>query len=115
VARSGHLMMSIAKQIENPATLTLSAAHGIMLDAAGHFALLTLPIAATLLITSLAGNFAQGGFTLTPEALTPNPERFNPVENLKKVFGLDRLVELSKQCLVLVGIGLACYGLFKRA
>lgn len=114
-ARSGHLMAGIAQQIENPAPLTLSAAHGLLLEAANHFALLTLPIAATLLITSLAGNFAQGGFTLTPEALMPRAERFNPVENLKKVFGLDRLVELAKQCLVLVGIGLACYGLFTRA
>ncbi|MBI1766174.1 MAG: flagellar biosynthesis protein FlhB [Acidobacteria bacterium] len=115
VTRSGRLITSIAQQISQPTSLTLSAAHGIMLAAAGHFALLTLPIVATLLLTSLASNFAQGGFTLTPEALLPNAERFNPAENWKKVFGLDRLVELAKQCLVLAGIGLACYGLFTRA
>jgi flagellar biosynthesis protein FlhB len=115
VARSGQLLGSIAKRVEDPVPLTLSAAHGLMLEAVANFAWLTLPVAATLLITSLAGNFAQGGFTLTPEALTPRAERFNPVENLKKVFGLDKVVELAKQCLVIVGIGVACYGLFVQA
>jgi flagellar biosynthesis protein FlhB len=115
VARCSHLLASIAKQVENPTPLTLSAAHGLMLEAVGNFAWLTLPVAATLLITSLAGNFAQGGFTLTPEALTPRAERFNPVQNLKKVFGLDKVVEFAKQCLVIVGIGVACYGLFSQA
>src|SRR5581483_607255 len=115
LARASHLLSGLAARVSDPAPLTASAVHGIITEAVGNFALLALPITAALVTTSLAGNFAQGGFSLTPEALMPRADRFNPAANWKRVFGLDRVVELLKQCLLIGCIGAACYGAFARA
>jgi flagellar biosynthetic protein FlhB len=66
------------------------------------------------LAAGLAGNFAQGGLTFAPKALMPKAERFNPVANLKRVFGSNGPVELLKGLLKLGGISAACYGVFLR-
>ncbi len=115
LAHSRHLLSGLATWVSNPEPLTIAAAHGMMIAAVGNFALLALPVTAALLITSLAGNFAQGGFTLSSEALKPRADRFNPAANWKRVFSLDRPVELLKQCLVIGCIGAVCYGVFMRA
>jgi flagellar biosynthetic protein FlhB len=115
VARGQHLLAELAMRVSDPQPLTLSSVHGLLLESLGHFSLLVLPVTATLLITSLAGNFAQGGLTLSPEALTPKAERFNPAENWKRVFSPDRIVEFLKQMLVLGGIALACWNVCVQA
>lgn len=115
LARGRHLIVRLAHYVGDPQPFTLASAHGLMLDAVWQLTLLVLPITATLLITSLAGNFAQGGFTLAPEALAPKAERFNPAENWKRIFSLDRVIEFVKQGLVLGGIALACWSVCLEA
>jgi flagellar biosynthetic protein FlhB len=95
--------------------LTVPAVHGMLADALGALAMLTLPVVAAALAAGLAGNFAQGGFTFTPSALIPRAERFNPITNLKRIFSSNGLVELLKSMLKLAGIALVCYGVFARA
>src|SRR5207253_1628089 len=67
------------------------------------------------LAAGVATNFAQGGLTLTPEALKTGWKKFNPLENVKRVFGSNSLVELLKSLLKLGGIMAVCYGLFTHA
>ncbi|MFN0087978.1 MAG: flagellar biosynthesis protein FlhB [Blastocatellia bacterium] len=114
-ARGGHLVTELARRIADPAPLTISASHGLLIEAAGDLALLSLPVITAKLAASLAGNFAQGGFTMSPEAFTLSKERFNPAANLKRVFSADRLVDLSYQFLIIGGIVAACYGVFVQA
>lgn len=60
------------------------------------------------LLAAVAAGVAQGGgWSLNFEALTPKPERLNPVENLKNVFSLRGAVRLGKS-LVPVAI-LGCF------
>jgi flagellar biosynthetic protein FlhB len=68
----------------------------LLFGAAKVFALMFLPIVAVAMTASLAGNFAQGGFTLTAAALTPKADRFSPAKNIKKIFGPDSVVNLGK-------------------
>jgi flagellar biosynthetic protein FlhB len=110
--RGGRLLAGIVKYIANPEALTIQTVQGMLIDASIQLALMASPVIAAALAAGLAGNFAQGGFTLTPEALIPKADRFNPAANLKRVFSVDRIVELIKELLVLVGIGGACYGVF---
>lgn len=115
VERGQHLVSSLAQRVSDPQPMTVSSAHGLLIEAVGHLTLFVLPVTATLAITSLAGNFAQGGFTLSPEALTPKAERLNPAENWKRVISLDQVVALFKECLVLGGIALACWSVCTEA
>src|SRR5437016_3808051 len=84
-ARAGRLFTGVTARIGVSDPLTAPEAHGMMISAVGNLALLALPVIAAAIAASLAGNFAQGGFTLTPEALKPKAERFNPMANLKRV------------------------------
>lgn len=115
LVRCSHLMTGITRRIDSPESMTSLMAHKMMLEAVANIALLSLPVIAATLAAGLAGNFAQGGFTLSTEALAPKAERFNPAANIKRVFGMDRIIELLKQALILGGIGLVCYGVFARA
>jgi flagellar biosynthetic protein FlhB len=115
LARGSRLMLGVLKHASDPSPLTNETVHEMMTDAASDLAMLTLPLMGAVLVASLAGNFAQGGFTLTPEALARGRERLNPASNFKRVFSADRLVELLNQCLVIGGIVLVSYGVFVRA
>src|SRR5690349_17952804 len=83
-ARAERLFTGVTERISAPDTLTALEAHGMMINAISNLALLAFPVIAAAMAASLAGNFAQGGFTLMPEALKPKAERFNPMANLKR-------------------------------
>lgn len=96
--------------------LTVEAACEVFADALASLGALSLPVVAAAFAAGLAGNFAQGGFTLAPEALKPRADRFNPVANLKRAFtgGGGGPVELLKSFLKLGGLALACWGVLAR-
>jgi flagellar biosynthesis protein FlhB len=63
-----------------------------------------------VLVASFAGAVAAGlaqggGWSLHFEALTPKPERLNPVENAKNVFSLRGLVRLGKSLVPVGALG----------
>jgi flagellar biosynthesis protein FlhB len=74
-------------------------------------AMVSLPIVAVSLAAGLAGNFVQGGFSLSAEGLTPNANKFNPAKNIKKIFQLDSVVNLVKSILKLALLGGVSYGI----
>lgn len=113
--RGGYMISTLAQRVADPAPMTLSLAHGLMIDAVTQLTWLVWPVTAALMIASLAGNFMQGGFTYSIEALKPKTERLNPMSNLKRAFGPDRVVDLLKQCLLLAGVGMACFGVSAKA
>lgn len=73
---------------------------GVMTDALASAVVLGLIVLAVPLLVStlaaIAGNLAVGGWIFSAEALTPKPERFNPISGLKRLFSLRGVVELAK-------------------
>lgn len=112
--RSAQLFSAASASVVSTQDLTIEGVHGMLIEASATLALLSLPIIAAALTAGLVGNFAQGGLTLAPEAFKPKVERFNPVANVKKVFGSNGPVELLKSFLKLGGLVAACYGVFGR-
>ena len=90
--------------------LTIPTLQGMFVNAGANLAMLTLPVIVAAVGASLSANFAQGGLTFAPKALLPKKERFNPVANLKRVFGSNGPIELLKSVLKLGGLTLACWG-----
>lgn len=112
--RSAQLFSRTSGYIVSPDPLTIPKLQGIFIDATANLALLSLPVVAAAMTAGLIANFAQGGLTFAPKALLPKAERFNPVANLKRVFGSNGPVELLKSLLKFGGLTLACYGTLKR-
>jgi flagellar biosynthetic protein FlhB len=114
---AGDMVGEIAKYINGTAiniatlkSLTEADVQVMFLGATKLIAMLTLPIIGISMTASLAGNFAQGGLSLTAAALTPKADKFNPAKNIKKVFGLDPAVNLVKSMLKLLLLGWVVYG-----
>lgn len=82
----------------------------LFVDASIVLAVVAVPLLIVALAASLAGNFVQGGFSLTAEALKPKGEKFSPAKNIKKIFGIDPLVNLAKSLVKLVLLSAISYG-----
>ncbi|HSX90510.1 MAG TPA: flagellar biosynthesis protein FlhB [Pseudomonas sp.] len=70
---------------------------GLLLLASGKVALdAMLPLLLALLIASVFGPIALGGWLFSAEAMAPKASRMNPLAGLKRMFSLQALVELAK-------------------
>ncbi|MCY7347570.1 MAG: flagellar biosynthesis protein FlhB [Pyrinomonadaceae bacterium] len=108
--RIGYYIQNTALKIAAPKELNQADLHGMFIEAGTIFALVALPVALVALAAVVAGNFAQGGLTLTGSALMPKADKFSPVKNAKRIFGLDAPVNLLKSLLKLSFIVIAAYG-----
>jgi flagellar biosynthetic protein FlhB len=70
-----------------------------------RIAMIIGPMLLCLLLIVLAANFAQVGFLLAPQALSPKLSRLSPITGLRRIFSLKSLVELLKSILKLVIVG----------
>ncbi len=110
VGKLGFSIQSTAQKIVVAEPLTVPDVQTMFVEGAKVLALSVAPVIAIALVAGLAGNFAQGGFTLTASALAPKAERFNPVNNIKRIFGLDAPVNLAKSFFKLILVGWVAYG-----
>jgi flagellar biosynthetic protein FlhB len=106
----GYRIQGVGYSIVNFRPMTDTDLAILMFDAGKFFAFLTLPIVAMGFVGVVAGNFAQGGLSFSTEALLPKAEKFNPVQNIKRAFGLDSVVNLIKSTVKLIVIGVVSYG-----
>lgn len=75
---------------------------------------LSLPLLGLAVFLGLIVEFLQVGPIATMKKLTPDLDKLNPVEGIKKMFSLDNLVELVKSILKSVAlIGIGWYVLWK--
>ncbi|MFM9904709.1 MAG: flagellar biosynthesis protein FlhB [Pyrinomonadaceae bacterium] len=105
----GYFIQNSASRIADPKALTDVDLHVMLIGGGKMFAQLTLPVLLVGFTAVVAGNFAQGGLTLTAAAMKPKADRFNPAKNIKKVFGLDGIVNLTKSLLKLIFIVMVAY------
>jgi flagellar biosynthetic protein FlhB len=71
--------------------------------------LVSLPVLGAALVTSLIGNYFQVGFLFTTEPLTPKFDKLNPVQGVKQMFSQKRLVEVLKQLIKFILVGIVVY------
>ena len=109
-ARVGSHIRESAQSIANIKAMTETDVHVMLIEAGKVLAFLSLPVMLIGFAAVLAGNFAQGGLSLTGEALKPKPDKFNPAKNIKRIFGLDSVVNLAKSLVKLTVIAIVAYG-----
>jgi flagellar biosynthesis protein FlhB len=108
--RMGSYIQDSANNIAKIKPFTDASVHNLFLEAAKILAIFTVPVILIAFTAVLAGNFAQGGFAFSGEALIPKADKFNPANNIKRIFGLDSVVNLLKSLIKLAVIGAVAYG-----
>lgn len=75
--------------------------------------LVSLPVLGVALVAGLIGNYAQIGFLFTTHPLIPKFEKLNPVQGFKQLFSQKRLLEVLKQLLKFILVGIVVYSSVK--
>nr|WP_298139824.1 flagellar biosynthesis protein FlhB [uncultured Pseudomonas sp.] len=87
-----HASFSLSREV-----LMSEQSMGLLLLAAGKVALEALmPLLLALLIASIVGPIALGGWLFSAEAMAPKFSRMDPLAGLKRMFSVKALVELVK-------------------
>ncbi len=107
----GVYIQKTATIIAQPKILNATDVQGMFIEGGSVLAVVALPVSLIAMTAIVAGNFAQGGLTLSGEALMPKADKFNPAKNIKKIFSLDAPVNLIKSVLKLIFILTAAYGI----
>jgi flagellar biosynthetic protein FlhB len=115
LSRSARLFESSTNYLTTKESFGIPVVQAMFVNAGTNLALLSLPVIGAALTAGLAANFAQGGLTFAFETLKPKGEKFNPVSNLKRIFGSNGPIELLKSFLKLGGLALICWGTLVRA
>ena len=85
----------------------------LFLTYGGRMLIILTPVLVAVMVTGLLINFAQVGFFVAAEPLTPKLDRLDLVKGLKRLFNLRSAVELLRNILKLVIIGWIAYGAIK--
>ncbi|MEO8714641.1 MAG: flagellar type III secretion system protein FlhB [Acetobacteraceae bacterium] len=91
-----------------------AASEDVSPRAAAHLAMLTLlratgPILALALFAGAGAVLVQTGFMLSPAPLRPRISRISPAAGLRRLLGLDNLVEAGRSLVKLTVIGFAAW------
>lgn len=106
----GFYIQNSAHHIAETKSLTVGDTQNLFIEAGEIFAVLVLPVIFVSFAGVVAGNFAQGGLTLTADALMPKADKFNPAKNIKRILSLDALINLIKSLIKLLLISAVAYG-----
>jgi flagellar biosynthesis protein FlhB len=91
--------------LEDPRSMFSALEHAAGLAIAG-----LLPIFGALVVLVLLAGVALGGWNFSPVALVPDFTRLNPLEGVKRLWGLRGLTELGKALLKCAVVGGVCAG-----
>lgn len=78
-------------------------------DYALRFFLTVSPILVVLGVVALAVNVSQVGFHITPKAIEPKLDKLNLISGLKRLVSVTSLVNLVKDCIKLLIVGVVAY------
>jgi flagellar biosynthetic protein FlhB len=87
--------------------------HNFLLDALYVYLKIFFFVAIPLMFAGVVANVAQFGFIFTLKPLTPNFNKLNPVEGIKKLFSLRTVFELLKGLLKILAVGIVIYLIVK--
>lgn len=113
--QAGDFIKNAAGSVAGLKPLTDADLHMMLINGSKLFALLSLPVLLVGFVAVVAGNFAQGGFSFTGEQMMPKVEKFSPAKNIKRIVGLDAVVNLLKSMIKLAFIVVVAYGVLAPA
>jgi flagellar biosynthetic protein FlhB len=99
-----NLAMQLLPFLARPGQMAISGGDAVLMGR--NVLLAAAPIIVVVMLAAgfagAAGNLVQTGFLLTPSKLKPDFKKLNPMSGLKRLFGLDALINFAKS-LIKVG------------
>ncbi len=86
----------------------------ILLNAAGLYFKIMLPVFVTAFVIALVSNLAQIGFVFTLDPLKPSFDRLNLIKGMQNIFSLRTIVGLVKNIVKISVIGFIVFTLIKK-
>ncbi|WP_308238134.1 EscU/YscU/HrcU family type III secretion system export apparatus switch protein [Phenylobacterium sp. J367] len=110
-----NLALELLPFISDPDGIDLSgqAGVGVARRAALAAAPLIVAVMAAAALAGAAGNLAQTGLMLTPDKLKPEWSKLSPIQGLKRLFGLDALMQFFKGLVKIVIVGALVWWILK--
>jgi flagellar biosynthesis protein FlhB len=112
---STNMAMGLLPFIAHPQDMDLEG-HGAI-SVARHAAAVAAPLMVTVLICAglagVGGNLMQTGFLFTPDKLKPDFKKVSPLGGLKRMFGLDSLVNFLKSVVKIAMVGILAWTVMK--
>jgi flagellar biosynthesis protein FlhB len=112
---STKMAMGLLPFIAHPQDMDL-AGHGAI-DVARHAAAVAAPLMIAVLVCAalagVGGNLMQTGFLFTPDKLKPDFQKVSPMAGLKRMFGLDSLVNFLKSVVKIGMVGVLAWTVMK--
>jgi flagellar biosynthetic protein FlhB len=88
-----------------------------VIEMARHVGMAAGPLLLGVLIAAafagMAGHLVQTGLMFVPSKLKPDPKKLNPLEGIKRMFGLDSLINFIKSVIKLTLIGIITWFVVK--
>lgn len=101
--------------LAHPDSIVLEGGGGVVV--ARHVLISALPIMLMVLLSAgaagVAGNLVQTGLMFTPDKLKPDLKKLSPLEGLKRVFGIDGLIQFGKSLLKVAITALLAWWMLK--
>lgn len=88
---------------------------GVLDESFRVWILASLPVLFAALALAILGNYLQVGALFTTDPLIPKLEKINPVKGMKNLFSKKRLLEVVKQLLKFIFVGLVVYSSVKNS
>jgi flagellar biosynthetic protein FlhB len=81
-------------------------------DAARHWLVMLLPVAAAVTVAAIAATLFQTRLAMSPKALVPRLSKISPIAGFKRIFGREGLMELFRTLVKLAVVGVALWFAF---
>ena len=97
-----------------PAELTVTFVFDILKATSFRMALLFIPIMLTIVVLSVGGNAAQGGFALSAKAFKLKFSKLNPANGIKNIFSKNGLVQLAKSLMMISVVSIVSWQVINK-
>jgi flagellar biosynthetic protein FlhB len=110
-----NLAVQLLPFIAHPDSIALDGLGGM--EVARHVATAALPVVLMVLLTAgvagAAGHLAQTGLMFTPDKMKPDFSKLSPMQGLKRIFGIDGLIQFGKSLLKVAIVGVLAWWIVK--
>ncbi|MDD3223481.1 MAG: fused FliR family export protein/FlhB family type III secretion system protein [Clostridium sp.] len=89
--------------------LTFYTVQHVFIYALYNIGIIFLCFAVPIMVAGIAANIMQTGFMFTGESLKPDFKKLNPISGFKKMFSVRTVVDLLKDVLVVLVVGIVGY------
>ncbi len=103
-----HMISTVAKE-----EFTIKTGSELLSDLGVNILIICLPVLVVGVVVAFVVNYFQVKWKVTGKPLTPKFNKINPISGFKRIFSLDKLMELIKSILKIIVIFVIVYNEFK--